>query len=66
MTMQILLPPLFDGQEYLTHAERLDWLRREVKKGQESGEKEGWIPMEDVFRELKKRFSCESQTTRIS
>ena len=32
-------------------------LLRELEKGRRSGEEEGWIPAEDVFRELEEKYN---------
>jgi prevent-host-death family protein len=50
---------VLDIEEYREY-EKMKAMKRllsELEKGRRSGEEEGWIPAEDVFRELEEKYN---------
>lgn len=48
---------ILDMEEYQEYErmKAMQWLMGELEKGRRSGEVEGYIPLEDVFRELEEK-----------
>lgn len=49
---------ILDMEEYQEYErmKAMQWLMGELEKGRRSGEEEGYIPLEDVFRELEEKY----------
>ncbi|MBQ7681411.1 MAG: type II toxin-antitoxin system Phd/YefM family antitoxin [Oscillibacter sp.] len=49
---------ILDMEEYEEYErmKAMQWLMGELEKGRRSGEEEGYIPFEDVFRELEEKY----------